>query len=45
MTTMKAVRIRRFGGPEVLELADLEKPQPSPDNSTTAPQPPYPWRG
>jgi len=28
MTTMKAVRIRAFGGPEVLELADIEKPEP-----------------
>jgi NADPH:quinone reductase-like Zn-dependent oxidoreductase len=28
MTTMKAVRIRSFGGPEVLELADIEKPEP-----------------
>jgi hypothetical protein len=26
MTTMKAVRIRSFGGPEVLELAEVEKP-------------------
>jgi len=24
MTTMKAVRIRSFGGPEVLELADIQ---------------------
>lgn len=31
MTTMKAVRIRSFGGPEVLELADVEKPQPKDD--------------
>jgi len=31
MTTMKAVRIRSFGGPEVLELADIEKPQPKDD--------------
>lgn len=28
MTTMKAMRIRSFGGPEVLELADIEKPVP-----------------
>ena len=28
MTTMKAVRIRSFGGPEVLELAEVEKPVP-----------------
>jgi NADPH:quinone reductase-like Zn-dependent oxidoreductase len=28
MTTMKAVRIRSFGGPEVLELVELEKPVP-----------------
>ncbi|HJS92022.1 MAG TPA: alcohol dehydrogenase catalytic domain-containing protein [Steroidobacteraceae bacterium] len=28
MTTMKAVRIRSFGGPEVLELTDIEMPQP-----------------
>lgn len=28
MTTMKAVRIRSFGGPEVLELADVQKPEP-----------------
>lgn len=28
MTTMKAVHIRSFGGPEVLELVDLEKPEP-----------------
>lgn len=31
MTTMKAVCIRSFGGPEVLELADVEKPQPGND--------------
>jgi len=31
MTVMKAVRIRSFGGPEVLELADVEKPQPADD--------------
>jgi len=31
MTTMKAVRIRTFGGPEVLELADVEKPVPKDD--------------
>lgn len=31
MTTMKAMRIRSFGGPEVLELADVEKPQPRDD--------------
>ncbi|HET9107074.1 MAG TPA: alcohol dehydrogenase catalytic domain-containing protein, partial [Steroidobacteraceae bacterium] len=31
MTTMKAVRIRSFGGPEVLELADVEKPTPKDD--------------
>jgi len=31
MTTMKAVRIRSFGGPEVLELADLERPVPQDD--------------
>lgn len=30
-TMMKAVRIRSFGGPEVLELADVEKPQPKDD--------------
>lgn len=29
MTTMKAVRIRSFGGPEVLELTDIERPQPA----------------
>lgn len=28
MTTMKAVRISTFGGPEVLELVDIEKPEP-----------------
>jgi NADPH:quinone reductase-like Zn-dependent oxidoreductase len=28
MTTMKAARIRAFGGPEVLELAEVEKPEP-----------------
>ncbi|HVC30283.1 MAG TPA: NADP-dependent oxidoreductase [Steroidobacteraceae bacterium] len=31
MTTMKAVRIRSFGGPEVLEMADVEKPTPRDD--------------
>ena len=31
MTTMKAMCIRSFGGPEVLELADVEKPQPGND--------------
>lgn len=31
MTTMKAVRIRSFGGPEVLELTDIEKPTPTDD--------------
>jgi NADPH:quinone reductase-like Zn-dependent oxidoreductase len=31
MTTMKAVRIRSFGGPEVLELADVAKPEPKDD--------------
>ncbi|HEY2036893.1 MAG TPA: NADP-dependent oxidoreductase [Steroidobacteraceae bacterium] len=31
MTTMKAVRIRSFGGPEVLELADIDKPEPQDD--------------
>jgi NADPH:quinone reductase-like Zn-dependent oxidoreductase len=31
MTTMKAVRIRSFGGPEVLELTDVEKPEPQDD--------------
>ena len=31
MTTMKAVRIRSFGGPEVLELADVQKPEPKND--------------
>jgi Alcohol dehydrogenase GroES-like domain len=29
VTTMKAVCIRSFGGPEVLELADIEKPEPA----------------
>jgi len=28
MTTMKAVRIRSFGGPEVLEFTEIEKPIP-----------------
>lgn len=28
---MKAVTIRRYGGPEVLELADLPPPKPAPD--------------
>jgi len=28
VTTMKAVRIRSFGGPEVLEFAEIEKPIP-----------------
>lgn len=31
MTTMKAVRIRSFGGPEVLEFTDVEKPEPKDD--------------
>lgn len=31
MTTMKAVRISGFGGPEVLELVDIEKPEPADD--------------
>lgn len=31
MTTMKAVHIRSFGGPEVLELVDIEKPEPGED--------------
>ena len=31
MTTTKAVRIRSFGGPEVLELADIDKPEPKDD--------------
>ncbi len=31
MTTMKAVRIRSFGGPEVLEFAEVEKPVPKDD--------------
>ena len=31
MTTMKAVRIRSFGGPEVLELANIDKPEPQDD--------------
>ncbi|HEY6515277.1 MAG TPA: NADP-dependent oxidoreductase [Steroidobacteraceae bacterium] len=31
MTTMKAVRIRSFGGPEVLELVALERPVPKDD--------------
>lgn len=31
MPTMKAICIRSFGGPEVLELADLERPQPKDD--------------
>ncbi len=26
MTTLKAACIRSFGGPEVLQLADIEKP-------------------
>jgi len=29
VTTMKAVCIRSFGGPEVLELTDIEMPQPA----------------
>ena len=29
MTTMKAVCIRSFGGPEVLELTDIEMPRPA----------------
>ncbi|MGH8268754.1 MAG: alcohol dehydrogenase catalytic domain-containing protein, partial [Steroidobacteraceae bacterium] len=28
---MKAVRIRSFGGPEVLEFAEVEKPVPQDD--------------
>ncbi len=31
MTTLKAVRIRSCGGPEALELADIEKPEPRDD--------------
>ena len=31
MNTMKAVRIRSFGGPEVLEFAEVEKPIPKDD--------------
>jgi NADPH:quinone reductase-like Zn-dependent oxidoreductase len=31
MTTMKAMRIRSFGGPEVLELAEVEMPTPRDD--------------
>jgi NADPH:quinone reductase-like Zn-dependent oxidoreductase len=31
MTTMKAVRIRSFGGPEVLELVAVERPVPKDD--------------
>jgi NADPH:quinone reductase-like Zn-dependent oxidoreductase len=29
-TTMKAIQVSRFGGPEVLELVDLERPRPEP---------------
>lgn len=32
MTTMKAVHIRSFGGPEVLELTDIERPEPGDDD-------------
>lgn len=31
METMKAVRIQSFGGPEVLEIVRVPKPQPLPE--------------
>jgi NADPH2:quinone reductase len=33
---MKAITIARFGGPEVLELADIEKPSPKPGEALVA---------
>ncbi len=36
MATMKAVRIDHFGGPEALELQDVERPKPKDDEVLVA---------